>query len=179
MISLFENLVASIVTMKDGSASDVEFMQRAANSISVSMNEDSVRVLGGFIPSIHALVSNAAYTNKPDGEPERVSHWRLGFLLSRLLAAILRVGRFVIFCLDDLQWSDSAMLKLIKEFIISAGELQHGKNQFLFVGTHRDIEATDSHPLTNQLTDLQQNQSVDVTEMKLAGLSKEDVATMV
>ena len=82
-------------------------------------------------------------------------------------------------CLDDLQWCDSAILALIKEIIVSVAQLRRGSRHFLFVGTYRDDDKINSHLLRKELTSLQRNESVNVTELKLSSLSKNDVATMV
>jgi serine/threonine protein kinase len=54
--------------------------------------------------------------------------------------------------LDDLQWSDSASLELIKE------SLNHPESQyFLIIGAYRDHEVYPSHPLSKMMTEMQQS----------------------
>ena len=80
---------------------------------------------------------------------------------------------------DDLQWSDSTTLSLIKEVIMSVGQDQQGRRHFLFVGMYREEEIDQSHPLVEQLAALKNSSIVAVTEIKLSNLSTEDISDMI
>ncbi len=71
------------------------------------------------------------------------------------------------------------MLILIKEIILSVGQNERARRHFIFVGMYRDDEVSESHPLADQLSVLQQSGTVHVTKIKLQSLSADDVADMI
>ena len=84
---------------------------------------------------------------------------------------------------------DSTTSRLITEILISVSQRQEAmteggggggrkSNQLLFVGMTRDNEMN-NHPFTYQLVTLKKCISIDVAEIKLSILSKEDVVDMI
>ena len=71
------------------------------------------------------------------------------------------------------------MLTFVNEIIVSVAQHQQEKQHLLFVGTYRHNEIDDEHPLTNQLQNLQSNNSVNVTQINLPSLSRDDICDMI
>lgn len=70
--------------------------------------------------------------------------------------------------MDDLQWADSATLKLIKLLITD-----HNTKYLLLIGAYRDNEVSITHPLVGIIEEINQNTTV-VNNIVLQPLSFED-----
>jgi predicted ATPase/GAF domain-containing protein len=75
--------------------------------------------------------------------------------------------------LDDLQWADSASLKLL-ESIVSDDEIQY----LFLVGAYRNNEVSPIHPLTIVLETLK-NRGVPITQITLASLNLPEISHLV
>ena len=75
--------------------------------------------------------------------------------------------------LDDLQWVDSATLKLIK-VIMGDTKLQY----LFFIGAYRDNEVDSRHPLTITLEELQKQKAI-INRIKLAPLTIDCVTQLI
>ncbi|SBS25195.1 Autoinducer 2 sensor kinase/phosphatase LuxQ [Marinomonas spartinae] len=73
---------------------------------------------------------------------------------------------------DDLQWADSASLRLI-ESLITSSQAHH----FLVIGAYRDNEVSVTHPLSLMLKELRENYA-NVNELKLQPLTEQDVSAL-
>ncbi len=75
--------------------------------------------------------------------------------------------------LDDLQWSDSATLKLLETILIDSDI------QYLFlIGAYRDNEVHSAHPLMMSLNQLQQQEAI-IRQVNLSPLNLEQVTHLV
>jgi predicted ATPase len=169
--------------MKHGSnEKDIEYAQLAAKAISNDFDTASLSSLSEFIPSIHNLIDGISKNTENSHSQFRgdlsSSQWEFIFLVSKLLGSILRLDRFVMFCVDDLQWCDASMLVLLEETIFSVAQHKQERQHLLFVGTYRNNEVDNGHPLTKQLINLQRNKQVNVTEINLSRLSIPDIEVM-
>ncbi|MGL5836152.1 MAG: AAA family ATPase [Waterburya sp.] len=75
--------------------------------------------------------------------------------------------------LDDLQWADSASLKLI-ELIMADADLEY----LFLIGSYRDNEVNQTHPLTVTLEELQRQGSI-VNRIRLRSLALDQVAQFI
>ncbi|MDJ1170579.1 AAA family ATPase [Roseofilum sp. BLCC_M154] len=75
--------------------------------------------------------------------------------------------------LDDLQWADSATLKLI-ELMLTEGEVQN----FFLIGAYRDNEVSPSHPLIMMLDSLR-IQSVTINQIHLENLNLNQIRQLI
>ena len=75
--------------------------------------------------------------------------------------------------LDDLQWADSASLKLI-ESILSDRQIQH----LLIIASYRSDEIDIAHPLTNTLRNMR-NADISVDEIALSCLDIDSITALV
>lgn len=189
---------------------DAEYGRRATRAVREALDPAGLASLARFVPRIRKLIpeesddkegphntslppvvvaAGAGIAENDSNQDSNASHWRLVFLLSGLVGAVLGLGRRVIICLDDLQWCDSTTSRLISEILISVSQRQEamtegggggGKsNQLLFVGMNRDNEINNSHPFSNQLVPLKKCNNIDLAEIKLSSLSREDVVDMI
>lgn len=182
--SVFDKLIADLVNTMDGKDDhDKEYSHLVSREIFDALDEDSLSLLASIIPSIRDLARKCNWKIQDyDGavdSGEGNSHWRLVFLLSSLLGAVLSGDRHILFYFDDIQWSSASTLSLISEIVISMSGLPHARNQCLFVGLVRDDEVSDSHPFITQYCVLQQNDNVNVTDVHLPSFTKDEVAEMI
>ncbi|MEK0180391.1 AAA family ATPase [Microcoleus anatoxicus] len=75
--------------------------------------------------------------------------------------------------LDDLQWADSATLKLI-ELILKNQDTQH----LFLIGSYRDNEVSDIHPL-NVMLEALRAEKVQVNEVQLTPLTLEHISQLI
>src|SRR5262249_9636873 len=77
----------------------------------------------------------------------------------------------VLFVLDDLQWSDTPTLQLLR-FVVAAPESSH----LLIAGTYRDSDLGATSPLTDVVAKL--HRVAGVEELRLRGLDDRDIVAM-
>ena len=178
--SLFEKLVCNLISMRDGgNVLDADYSRRAVRAISNALDQSSLSSLAEFLPSLQQLITEVTRTNSTRQSEAETSRWKLVILLSRFMRAMISLDRHVMICLDDLQWCDPTAMDLIKEIIVSVGQDEQGRHNFLCVGMYREEAITESHPLSKQLAYFQISSHVAVTETKLSSLSIDEVAEMI
>ncbi|KAL7535170.1 LOW QUALITY PROTEIN: hypothetical protein ACHAXR_008832 [Thalassiosira sp. AJA248-18] len=184
VLAVFDKLLANLVSMRNGRIEeDIEYSLRATRAISDVLDRDSLSSLSNLLPNIKELVNIDGDHNNSDAADSGngYSYWRLIFLLSSLLGAVLSVdhpSKCILLYFDDIQWSNSTMLSLMSEIVISMGGLPHARKRFLFVGMYRDNEVDHSHPLTSQYDVLERNQQVNTTSIDLPSFSENDLIDM-
>ena len=89
---------------------------------------------------------------------------RLDLLLLKFFQAIATIDKPLVLFLDDLQWSDSASLDLIKMLALESESLV-----MLIIGAYRDNEVDAHHPLTTMLQELTKR-SINVFDLKVRPL---------
>jgi len=169
--SLFDTLIINLISMKNGSnESDRIYSERATSAIRNALDHSS---MPAFVPSLQLLIPDINTSTTRSTEANIMSHWQLVYLLSAFIGSIVRLDRNVMFCLDDLQWCDGATLSLLCEVLVGI------QAPLLCVGIYRDDEITETHPFTKQLDKIQKSDTVDLTEIKLPSLTRDDVADMI
>lgn len=98
---------------------------------------------------------------------------RFNLVFQKFIRACCSDGHPLVIFLDDLQWVDSATLKLI-ELILSDREMQ----SLLLIGAYRDNEVTSAHPLMATLEKLKQ-ETVAIDRIMLAPLELGAVAQLI
>ncbi len=76
--------------------------------------------------------------------------------------------------LDDLQWADSASLKLL-ELLMTAPDSHH----LFLIGAYRDNEVSDIHPLMLTLAEIEKTEGATVNHLLLSPLALPDVVQFV
>ena len=183
--SVFDTLVTNLLTMRDGDVEeDILYYQCAIKAISDLLDRDDITTLASVIPRIQDLVGDDTMDeDNSDCEAgksdEKCSYWRLVFLLSSLLGALVSLDRKILVYYDDLQWCNPSMTSLICEVIQSVAKLPRAKDWFLFMGLYRDneVDVADSS-FIKQYEGLQQNKNINVTSINLPSFSKADLTNM-
>jgi PAS domain S-box-containing protein len=98
---------------------------------------------------------------------------RFNLVFQKFIRACCSDKHPLVIFLDDLQWVDSATLKLI-ELILSDREMQ----SLLLIGAYRDNEVTPAHPLMATLEKLKQ-ETVAINRIMLAPLELVAVAQLI
>ncbi|NEQ77654.1 MAG: AAA family ATPase [Okeania sp. SIO2C9] len=114
----------------------------------------------GFQPAVAELSGTAAQN-------------RFNLLFQKFLQVFTTKDHPLVIFLDDLQWTDSASLNLIK-LLISEAESQY----LLLIGAYRDNEVSPAHPLMLTLDEIQKNQAI-VNTITLAPLRQDDLNQLI
>jgi len=99
--SLFGNLIATLVRMKNGKIDDdIKYSRSATRAIIDALDRDSISSLSKFLPNIKDLVDdNDESIAGSDDIDSGNSYWQLVFLLSTMLAAVLSLGESFFACI--------------------------------------------------------------------------------
>jgi len=136
-----------------------------------SLRESLTRELGQLASVLIDLVPDleivlGTRTTAPKVGPREALH-QLSLAIQRLVHAVARRGHPLLLVLDDLQWADPGSLYLIEELAST-----RPPEAFLMVGSYREAEVVESHPLRALITRLTQWGHAP-HELRLCGLSIE------
>lgn len=127
-------------------------------------------LLLSLLPQLEAIIGPQP-SLPPLGAQEEQERFHTVFL--RFLGVFARKEHPLALFLDDLQWLDSATLKLLEHLVCHA-EVNH----VLLIGAYRDNEVDLSHPLTAILESMRRK-SASVSEVRLSPLAPNDVVQLV
>ena len=94
---------------------------------------------------------------------------RFNLLLQNFIQVFTQPEHPLVIFLDDLQWADSASLKLIQLLMVA-----FNSHYLLFLGAYRDNEVSATHPLRLTLTELNQAQ-ITINSISLSPLTLPDL----
>jgi len=97
---------------------------------------------------------------------------RFNLVFGNFIRAFCSKEHPLVIFLDDLQWADSATLKLI-ELIMTEAEMRY----LFLIGAYRDNEVSPSHPLIITLDGLRQNEAT-INSIVLAPLELESISQL-
>ncbi|AUX45075.1 protein kinase [Sorangium cellulosum] len=128
------------------------------------------RLFADVLPEIEQLVG----PQEPMPElPATEAQTRLHAAVQRFVAATAEKEHPVVLFLDDLQWADTASLKLVEQ-LVTYTEASY----LLLLGAYRDNEVGPAHPLQRTLADARKQGAV-VANIALAPISAADVGALV
>ena len=124
--------------------------------------------LARLLPELRSRVTGLEEPSPTDPETERRR------LFSAVEALVTRLAERspLILMIDDLHWADRSSLLLGRHLARATG-----LGRTLMLGTYRDTELTDRHPLQEVLADLEREAPLD--RVGLAGMGPEEVAELV
>ncbi|KAL7542862.1 hypothetical protein ACHAXR_012160 [Thalassiosira sp. AJA248-18] len=127
----------------------------------------------GMIPNLKQWLSGVMPADE-NGHSQRSACLRavgpmIKFMFCKLIGAIACKAHPVLLFLDDLQWSDEMTLDIVR-MIMADPDVHH----FLFLGSYRDSEVGQSHPLTGTLSAIKK-QGTQVISIKVGPVEKETV----
>ena len=156
-------LVQQLLT--EGAAS----VEQYARSLTSTLGEQASVVLE-LVPELELVIG------KPPSRPEtdtEITEQGLRGLLTRFVQTFTADGRPLVLFLDDLQWADSASMRLL-EHLAKRSE----SGSLLLIGSYRDNEVGPTHLLTLALDELRKR-DVALTELVLHPLGAASVVELV
>ncbi|UVF22196.1 AAA family ATPase (plasmid) [Microvirga terrae] len=105
--------------------------------------------------------------------PPQEAHNRFLLVFRRFLGVFARPEHPLALFLDDLQWLDTATLKLLEDLLTRA-ELHH----LLLIGAYRDNEVTPAHPLMRKINAVRTT-GEKISEITLEPLTETDLRQLV
>jgi tetratricopeptide (TPR) repeat protein len=149
----------------------VQALSHLVKEVSQAVIDAHVERFGGdlarLVPSLRERVPDLPSARESDPETER-------YMLYAAVAGLLQGAgeqEPLLLILDDLHWADSPTLSLFRH-IVSAGS----STSAMVLGTYRDSDISNDHPLTALLAALHREQGVE--RMKLSGLDSEAVLAL-
>ena len=128
------------------------------------------RLLVDLVPELKLIIGE----QPPIPElPPQDARRRFQAVFRRFIGVFARAEHPLALFLDDLQWLDSATLEALED-LLTQTEVHH----LLMIGAYRDNEVDGAHPLVRRLESILKA-GTSVSEVKLAPLSREDVAQLV
>ncbi|MEG4996207.1 trifunctional serine/threonine-protein kinase/ATP-binding protein/sensor histidine kinase [Microcoleus sp. B4-D4] len=131
---------------------------------------DSAQVIVEVIPELERIIGQQAPVAELSGS---AGQNRFNLLLEKFIQLFTRKEHPLVIFLDDLQWADSASLKLI-QLLMSATDNCY----LLLIGAYRDNEVFPAHPLMLTLAEIQKT-AAKVNTITLAPLDRADVNSLV
>lgn len=161
--SAFQGLVRQLLTESEAQLEQWrEKLRRAFGT--------SGQVIIDVIPEVELIVGKQPPVSEL-GPTESQNRFNLVF--SKFIRALCAKEHPLVIFLDDLQWADSATLKLIELMMTDASM------QYLFlIGAYRDNEVSPAHPLMMMLDGLR-NQGATVNSITLAPLALEHINQLI
>ena len=130
----------------------------------------SGQVIIDVIPEVELIVGKQPPA--PELGPTE-SQNRFNLVFSKFIRALCAKEHPLVIFLDDLQWADSATLKLI-ELMMTDASMQH----LFLIGAYRDNEVSPAHPLMMMLDGLR-HQGATVNSITLAPLALEHINQLI
>lgn len=101
------------------------------------------------------------------------SEFRFRGVMLDFIYAFTSHGSPLVIFMDDLQWADLPSLNLIERILVTSGN-----NKILIIGTYRDNEVNEMHPLTMTMQQLKAG-SINIHEIRLNQLDENTTIQMV
>ncbi len=155
----FQTLVRQILVMSE------EEVIHWKNAILEALGSNG-QLMINLIPELELVIGKQPPV--PELPPQETQN-RFEAVLREFIGAFARKEHPVALFLDDLQWLDSATLKLLEQFLIHP-DIRH----LLLIGAYRDNEVVAGHPLMPTLTAIRKAEAI-VHEIVLTPLSLTDV----
>ncbi|MEQ9666899.1 AAA family ATPase [Coleofasciculus sp. G2-EDA-02] len=128
----------------------------------------NAQIIIDVIPEVKLIVGKPVPVPKL---PPTESQNRFKFVLHKFIQVFTKPEHPLVIFLDDLQWADSASLKLIESLMNSSdqGEAEFHIGGMFLIGAYRDNEVTVSHPLRFTFETIRASGTI-IHEMVLAPL---------
>ncbi|MEG4966540.1 AAA family ATPase [Microcoleus sp. B6-A1] len=131
---------------------------------------ENAQVIVEVIPELERIIGQQAPVPELSGS---AGQNRFNLLFEKFIQVFTTKDHPVVLFLDDLQWADSASLKLIQLLMSDVD------NRYLFlIGAYRDNEVFPAHPLMLTLAEIQKTEA-KVNTITLAPLDRADVNCLV
>jgi predicted ATPase/class 3 adenylate cyclase len=122
-----------------------------------------------IIPELEHIIGKQPEQQKSTG---MAGQNQFNYTFVRFLKAITDKQRPVVLFLDDLQWADLASLNLVNN-IINEQQLAY----FLFIGSYRDNEVNETHPLSQLIKGCKEN-GLSLNQLQVENLTQVDIVNL-
>ncbi len=126
------------------------------------------QVIIEVIPELERIIGKQEAASELSGS---AAQNRFNLLFQKFTQVFTSVEHPLVIFLDDLQWADSASLKLMELFMTDTGHL-------LLIGAYRDNEVNPAHPLMLTLNEIEKNQAT-INTITLTPLQQDDLNNLV
>lgn len=150
-------------------AENAETLDNRRENILVTLGRNA-KVITNVIPELELIIGKQP--DVPDLPPEE-SQNRFTMLFKKFISLFMKPEHPVVLFIDDLQWVDSATLKLLTD-IITDIEIRF----FFLIGAYRDREVTASHPLLPALDKISRS-GIAVNTFSLDPLNSSNVNSLI
>ena len=159
----FKELVGQILTESEAQ------LNQWRNKILTALGANT-QIIIDVIPEVELIVGKQPVMPEI-GATESQNRFNLVF--QKFIRAICKKEHPIVIFLDDLQWVDSATLKLIKLMITDT------QTQYLFlIGAYRDNEVNSNHPLMFAVEELRNHRAI-VNQITLKNLELEPITQLI
>ncbi|MDP8935418.1 MAG: AAA family ATPase, partial [Cyanobacteriota bacterium] len=162
-VQAFQNLMQQLLTESAGE------VHRWQLKILEALGENS-QVIIDVIPELERLIGKQPEVPKLEGT---AAQNRFNLLFQKLLRVFATKEHPLVIFLDDLQWADSASLKLM-QLLMSEIDTRY----LLLMGAYRDNEVFPAHPLMLTLDEIRKD-SATVNQITLAPLDKNSLNSLI
>jgi predicted ATPase/signal transduction histidine kinase/DNA-binding NarL/FixJ family response regulator/tRNA A-37 threonylcarbamoyl transferase component Bud32 len=163
IITAFQSLVKQLLT-----ESETQLVQWRTKLLEVLGN--NAQVIIDVVPDVELIVGKQPPVL--DLAPTEAQN-RFNLVFQNFIGVFCALEHPLVLFLDDLQWTDSATLKLL-EVILTDAEIGY----LFLIGAYRDNEVSLSHPLSMALNSLR-SKAVVIHDITLTPLSLADVSRLI
>ncbi len=160
-VQAFRDLIGQLLT-----ESDIQIHQWR-NQILEAVGENG-QVIIEVLPELSRIIGEQAPAMELSGD---AAQNRFNLLFQKFIQVFTSAEHPLVMFLDDLQWADTASLKLMR---LLMADTKH----MLLIGAYRDNEINPAHPLMLTLSEIQKNQAT-INIITLAPLSQGQVNQLV
>jgi predicted ATPase len=160
-VQAFRDLMGQLLTESD------KQIQQWKNQILEAVG-DNGQVIIEVIPELENIIGKQPPAQELSGS---AAQNRFNLLFQKFVQVFTSIEHPLVMFLDDLQWADSASLKLMQL-------LMEDSHHLLLIGAYRDNEVYPGHPLILTLSDLQKTQAT-INTITLAPLNQIQINKLV
>ncbi|MEH2158395.1 AAA family ATPase [Nostoc sp.] len=160
-VQAFRDLMGQLLT-----ESDVQ-LEQWKNQILETVGENG-QVIIEVIPELEKIIGEQPPAVELSGS---AAQNRFNLLFQKFTQVFTSAEHPLVMFLDDLQWADSASLKLMQLLMADTGHL-------FIIGAYRDNEVNPAHPLMLTLSEIQKNQAT-INTITLTPLSQSQINQLV
>ncbi|MEG4571435.1 AAA family ATPase [Microcoleus sp. N3A4] len=160
-VQAFRDLMGELLT-----ESDIQ-LERWKNQILETVG-DNGQVIIEVIPELEKIIGTQPPAVELSGT---AAQNRFNLLFQKFTQVFTSAEHPLVIFLDDLQWADSASLKLMQLLMADTGHL-------FIIGAYRDNEVNPAHPLMLTLSEIQKNQAA-INTITLTPLSQSQINQLV
>ncbi|HEY9851876.1 MAG TPA: AAA family ATPase [Leptolyngbyaceae cyanobacterium] len=162
-VQAFQNLMQQLLT------ESAESVQQWKIKILEVLGENG-HVIIDVIPELELLIGKQPKAPQLEGS---AAQNRFNLLFGNFIRVFATKSHPIVIFIDDLQWADSASLKLL-ELLMSDPNTQY----LLLIGAYRDNEVFPAHPLTLTLDELRKSNAI-LNQISLAPLHQSALNTLI